>query len=100
MGGNLPTGEVEVKIEQFEVDSPADVLPMQVAGEVEWVSPSLVAGGFFGEGDPLVRIETSDYAAALESARAAVSRASSQNGRRPVWMAANRKSRNGPSVAP
>jgi aspartyl-tRNA synthetase len=32
----LPTGEVEVKIEQFEVDSPADVLPMQVAGEVEY----------------------------------------------------------------
>jgi aspartyl-tRNA synthetase len=32
----LPTGEVEVKVEQFEVDSPADVLPMQVAGEVEY----------------------------------------------------------------
>jgi aspartyl-tRNA synthetase len=32
----LPTGEVEVKIEQFEVDSPADVLPMQVAGDVEY----------------------------------------------------------------
>jgi aspartyl-tRNA synthetase len=32
----LPTGEVEVKIERFEVDSPADVLPMQVAGEVEY----------------------------------------------------------------
>jgi aspartyl-tRNA synthetase len=32
----LPTGEVEVKIECFEVDSPADVLPMQVAGEVEY----------------------------------------------------------------
>ena len=32
----LPTGEIEIKVEQFEVDSPADVLPMQVAGEVEY----------------------------------------------------------------
>ncbi len=32
----LPTGEVEVKIEQFDVNSPADVLPMQVAGDVEY----------------------------------------------------------------
>src|SRR5215470_13570681 len=29
---NLPTGEVEVDIKEFHVESAADVLPMQVAG--------------------------------------------------------------------
>ncbi len=33
---NLPTGEVEVVIEEFHVESPADVLPMQVAGDGEY----------------------------------------------------------------
>ena len=32
----LPTGEVELAIEALEVESPADVLPMQVAGEAEY----------------------------------------------------------------
>ena len=32
----LPTGEVELAIEALEVDSPADVLPLQVAGEAEY----------------------------------------------------------------
>jgi aspartyl-tRNA synthetase len=32
----VATGEVEVVIEEFQVDSPADVLPMQVAGDAEY----------------------------------------------------------------
>lgn len=32
----LPTGAVEVKIDTFAVESPADVLPMQVAGDSEF----------------------------------------------------------------
>lgn len=32
----LPTGEVEVRIRAFHVESPADVLPMQVAGEQDF----------------------------------------------------------------
>ena len=32
----LPTGEVELAIEALEVESPADVLPLQVAGEAEY----------------------------------------------------------------
>ncbi len=32
----LPTGEVELAIEEFHVESPAEVLPMQVAGEAEY----------------------------------------------------------------
>lgn len=56
-------------------------LVAQVAGEVIWVSPALVAGGFFGEGDELIRIDPSDYEAALESARAAEARAESEASR-------------------
>ena len=33
---NLPTGHVEVRIREFTVESPADVLPVQVAGEEEF----------------------------------------------------------------
>ncbi len=55
----------------------SDLVP-QVSGEVQWVSPSLVSGGFFREGDPLLRIDKSDYEVALESSRAAVARAESE----------------------
>ena len=33
---NLPTGHVEVRIREFTVESPADVLPLQVAGEEDF----------------------------------------------------------------
>jgi RND family efflux transporter MFP subunit len=49
----------------------------QVSGEVVWVSPAFVPGGFFEHGEPLVRIDPADYAVALESARAAVAAAES-----------------------
>lgn len=55
----------------------SDLIP-QVSGEVVWVSPSLVSGGFFDEGEPLLRIDARDYEAALESARAALARAESE----------------------
>ncbi len=55
----------------------SDLVP-QVSGEVVWVSPSLVSGGFFEQGEPLVRIDRADYEAELESARASVARARSQ----------------------
>jgi RND family efflux transporter MFP subunit len=53
-------------------------LVAQVAGEVVWVSPALVRGGFFEAGAPLVRLDRRDYDAAVESARAGVARAESQ----------------------
>ncbi len=58
----------------------SDLVP-QVSGEVVWVSPDLVAGGFFEAGQPLVRIDPADYEAARESARANVARAESENAR-------------------
>ena len=49
-------------------------LVTQVAGEVVWVSPALVPGGFFEAGEVLLRIDDADYAANLESALAALER--------------------------
>ncbi len=55
----------------------SDLIP-QVAGEVIWVSPKLVSGGFFEEGDPLIRIDQSDHRVELEAARAVVARTKSE----------------------
>lgn len=33
---NLPTGEVELTVEEFQIDSPADTLPMQVYGDADY----------------------------------------------------------------
>jgi len=55
----------------------SDLIP-QVEGEVVWVSPSLVSGGFFEAGEALLKIDPRDYEAALESARAGVARAQSE----------------------
>jgi len=55
----------------------SDLVP-QVSGEVVWISPQLVSGGFFDAGDPLVRIDRGDYEVAVQSARAAVARTESE----------------------
>lgn len=52
-------------------------LRSQVDGEIIWVSPKLAAGGFFETGEPLVRIDATDYEHELEAARAARDRATS-----------------------
>lgn len=53
----------------------------EVSGTVLEISPSLVSGGFFAEGDLLVRIDPRDYEIALERARASVARAASEEAR-------------------
>jgi len=55
----------------------SDLVP-QVSGTVVWVSPSLVSGGFFEQGDVLLRIDPRDYEIALESARAGLARSRSE----------------------
>lgn len=52
-------------------------LVAQVAGETVELAPSMVPGGFFEEGEVLIRIEPGDYEADLESARAGLARARS-----------------------
>ena len=51
------------------------VLVPEVSGRVIDVSPSFIAGGFFEEGDLLLRIDPYDYQQALVLARADVARA-------------------------
>jgi aspartyl-tRNA synthetase len=36
VNANLPTGQVEIQIEEIAVESPAEVLPMQVAGDADF----------------------------------------------------------------
>ena len=47
----------------------------EVPGPVVWTSPALVAGGYFGKGEPLVRIDPARYETALARAEAALGRA-------------------------
>ncbi len=48
------------------------LLISEVSGVVEWVSPALYAGGFFNEGELLLKIETTQYEAALANAKSLV----------------------------
>ena len=57
--------------------SEADLVP-EISGRVVWISPSLVPGGFFGRGDPLLRIERRDFELSVTRQRAAVQRAVSE----------------------
>lgn len=47
----------------------------EVSGPVVWTAPSLVSGGFFEAGEPLLRIDPRDYEAAVARARASLARA-------------------------
>jgi len=58
----------------------SDLVP-QVSGEVVWVSPALVSGGFFEDDEVLIRLDDADFRAAVESARAALARARSDESR-------------------
>lgn len=55
----------------------SELIP-QVSGEVVEMSPKLVAGGFFQDGDFLARIDPADYRVDREAARAQVARAQSE----------------------
>jgi len=55
----------------------SDLVP-EVSGRVVWVSSSLVAGGFFDEGEVLLKIDRVDYEMAKRSAEAALARHASE----------------------
>lgn len=64
---------------RFTVESQGTVAPRtqttlvaEVAGKVVEVAPNFVAGGFFREGDVLLRIDPSDYEVAVKRAEAAL----------------------------
>jgi len=52
-------------------------LVTETAGRIVWVSPQLASGGFFEEGETLLRIDPRDHTIALDGARAALARATS-----------------------
>jgi RND family efflux transporter MFP subunit len=52
-------------------------LRAQIDGEIVWVSPDLSEGGFFELGEPLIRIDPTDYADEVEAAHALRDRAES-----------------------
>ena len=77
--------EVEPETIRLQVSTHGTVMPRtesdlvpEVSGRVIWRSPNLVSGGFFDEGDLLLRIDPLDYEVALEQARADVARARSE----------------------
>jgi len=52
----------------------SDLVP-EVSGNVVWMSPDLVSGGYFEEGQTLLRIDDRDYRAAAQRADASLERA-------------------------
>lgn len=50
----------------------------EVSGNVVWISPNLVAGGYFEAGELLFRIDDRDYRNTVERAAASVSRAEAE----------------------
>jgi RND family efflux transporter MFP subunit len=49
-----------------------------VAGPIEWVSPSLEAGGYVAEGEPLIRLELNDFQTAVARSQASVAQAEAE----------------------
>ena len=51
----------------------SDLIP-EVSGRVQWVSPNLVAGGYFEQDEVLLRLDDSDHRSTVERSEAALSR--------------------------
>ena len=75
------TVQLRVRTQGTVVPRTESELIPQVSGPVVWISPALVSGGFFDQGEPLLRIDARDYEASLESARAALARRLSEHDR-------------------
>jgi RND family efflux transporter MFP subunit len=76
---------VELETVQLEVKTHGTVAPRtesdlvpEVSGRAVWVAPYLVSGGFFEEGEPLLRIDPRDYQTAVERARATLAQRESE----------------------
>ena len=71
---------------QLRVHSQGTVAPNQVtalfpevAGRVVWISPALVNGGYFLQGEVLMRLDDQDYRSALQRAQAALARGEAEH---------------------
>lgn len=53
-------------------------LSAAAAGPVDWISPSLVAGGYFAADEVILRLDSSDYQNALERSRTSLEQAETE----------------------
>ena len=77
--------EIQPKSVQLKVNSQGSVMPSmesqlipEVSGKVAWMSPNLVAGGYFNTQDILIRVDDTDYKTKLNRAKATLSRAEAE----------------------
>lgn len=77
---NVLPQQVEMTAETHGTIAPRteSELTPEVSGRVVALADSMVAGGFFKQGDILFSVETLDYRLALEQARAALARSTSE----------------------
>jgi RND family efflux transporter MFP subunit len=73
------SGSVQLEVQsQGRVQASRRVsLSAAAAGPVSWVSPSLVAGGYFSADEVILRIDSADFDTALERARSSLQQAES-----------------------
>ena len=76
---------IQPKSVQLKVNSQGSVMPStesqlipEVSGRVAWMSPNLVAGGYFNDEDILIRVDDTDYKTKLNRAKAALKRAEAE----------------------
>ena len=74
--------ELQSKAHQVRVHATGTVAPAeeislvpQVSGKAVWLSPQLVAGGMFKQGETMLKIEATDFELAVEKARADIASA-------------------------
>ena len=77
--------EVKPEAVQLKVHSQGSVMPStesqlipEVSGRILWMSPKLVAGGYFTEGEVLVRVDEVDYVNTKDRAKATLERAEAE----------------------
>lgn len=82
LGALVDVMELQSKAHQVTVHATGTVAPAeeislvpQVSGKVAWISPQLVAGGMFKQGETLLKIEATDFELAVEKARADIASA-------------------------
>jgi RND family efflux transporter MFP subunit len=78
--------EINPQSVQLKVNSQGSVMPMtesqlipEVSGRIVWMSPSLVAGGYFTQGDLLARVDDVDYKNSKDRAGATLTRAQAEH---------------------
>lgn len=70
--------ELTVRSQGSVVPHKQSELVPEVNGKVKWMSPNLVAGGYFDKGEVLLRLDDRDYQAMVGRSQAALSRAEAE----------------------